>query len=194
MSGVLFEAPAYRARAIAEDDLGELQRFFEANPEYFLATAGGAPDAGTARREFEDRPPAGWPWSRRWMFRVDDGRGDMAATGEAVADLLSEGVWHIGLFVVATRLHGGGTAARIYSAMEAWMRACGARWLRLGVVAGNARAERFWEKMGYREARRREGVAFGSRVNTVRVMVKPLADAGLAEYLARVSRDRPEAP
>ena len=69
----------------------------------------------------------------------------------------------------------------------------GARWLRLGVVQGNARAERFWEKMGYVETRRRLGVEMGTKVHTLRVMAKPLGGT-LEELLERVPRDRPDAP
>jgi hypothetical protein len=55
-----------------------------------------------------------------------------------------------------------------------WIAGNGARWVRLGVVAGNARAERFWHRAGYREVRRRQGVVMGERVNTVVVMVRRL--------------------
>jgi len=82
----------------------------------------------------------------------------------------------------------------IWNALEAWMKRNGARWIRLGVVAGNARAERFWARAGFVETRVREGVTLGRRVNTVRVLVKPLAGRPLADYLALVARDNPGAP
>ena len=66
--------------------------------------------------------------------------------------------------------------------------------MQLGVVAGNSRAERFWEKCGFVEVRKREGMAMGTKINTVRVMVKPLGGGALAEYLAGVERDNPHAP
>ena len=85
-------------------------------------------------------------------------------------------------------------ATALYEGLEAWMIERGALFGRLGVVVGNARAERFLERCGYREVRRREGVPMGRRVNDVRVMVKPLAEASLSDYLAQVARDRPETP
>jgi len=57
---------------------------------------------------------------------------------------------------------------------------------------GNERAERFWEKLGYREVRKRLAVQMGQRTNDLRVMVKPLQGASVDEYLTLVSRDRPE--
>ena len=78
----------------------------------------------------------------------------------------------------------------------AWSRgraARGAEWLRLGVVLGNARAERFWERRGFAETRKRGNLEMGKRVNTVRVMMKPLAGGTHAQYLSLIERDRPEA-
>ncbi len=74
------------------------------------------------------------------------------------------------------------------------MAAEGARWIRLGAVIGNVKAERFWARCGYVELRQRAGIEMGLRLNTLRVLVEPLGDARLAEYLARVARDRPGAP
>jgi ribosomal protein S18 acetylase RimI-like enzyme len=82
----------------------------------------------------------------------------------------------------------------IYAALEAWMRDRGARWLRLGVVVGNARAERFWESLGYVEVRKRFALEMGARVNDLRVMAKPLGGGAIADYLAMVARDRPGSP
>ena len=70
----------------------------------------------------------------------------------------------------------------------------GAKWLRLGVVRGNTRGERFWESVGYVQTRLRHGVEFGAKTNTLRVMFKPLGAGALEEYLSLVPRDRPEVP
>jgi hypothetical protein len=81
---------------------------------------------------------------------------------------------------------------RFHGALEAWARAAGAQWIRLGVVDGNTRGERFWRRQGYVETRLRPGMTMGSKVNTVRVLFKPLAGGTRADYLALVVRDRPE--
>ncbi len=85
-------------------------------------------------------------------------------------------------------------AREIYAELERWMQRRGAAWVRLGVVVGNTRAERFWERQGFVEVRRRDGLTMGERVNALRVMIKPL-DGGLVEDdLVMVPRDRPGAP
>lgn len=191
---VLFAGPGFRALEAGEADIPRLQRFFEENPEYFLVTSGEGPHADQGREEFEERPPPDLAYDRKWTIRVEDARGAMIALAIVVSDLPAPGVWHLALFIVATRLHGKGEAKSLHDALEGWVRGNGAQWLRLGVVVGNARAERFWERLGYAEARRREGVPAGRRVNTVRVMLKPLGHEDLAGYLARVPRDRPGSP
>ncbi len=96
------------------------------------------------------------------------------------------------MFIVASELHGTGTSRQLYDALEAWMLAAGAAWVRLGVVQGNAKAERFWSTCGYVQVRQRGPVEMGLRSNLLRVMVKPLASGTLADYGLLVARDRPE--
>jgi len=172
----------------------QLQRFFEANPDYFLAVNGAAAGPDEAHEEVHGTLPAGWPFTRRWIVGIVDGDGTLVAMLNVVSDLLAAGVWHIGLFMVDAPARGSGLAPAVLGRLERWAIARGAAWLRLGVIAGNDRAERFWESAGFVEVRRREGIAMGRKVNTVRVMVKPLAGGAVPDYLAQVSRDRPEAP
>ena len=182
----------HSCREMGADAAPRLQRFFEANPEYFVAVNGEPAREGEAAEELASRPPAEMGFTRVWNLEFTDERGGMTGMAGVVSDLLAPSVWHIGIFIVATRLHGSGAAREMHGQLEAWMRASGARWLRLGVVAGNARAERFWEKLGYVETRRRTGVQMGRKTNELRVMVKPLAGGTIEEYLALVPRDRPE--
>ena len=188
----LFTAGSFRAFEMGVTDIPVLQRFYESNPEYHLIVGGQAPGPKEARDEFDSLPPAEWPFEKRWMLAFVDGNDSMVGMASVVSDLFAQGIWHIGLFVVATSLHGHGAAHELYGRLESWMRDNGARWLRLGVVEGNARAERFWEKSGYVDVRKRHGVEIGRRVCTLRVMAKPLASGDWSEYLAVVARDRPE--
>lgn len=189
----LFAAAGWRCVELAPSRIPQLQEFFEANPEYQVAVNGEPPRPEEARDEYESMPPAGWPFGRKWVLGYVERGDEMVGMADVLSDLFAPGIWHLGTFIVATRLHGSGAAAAMYEALEAWMRANDARWLRLGVVAGNARAERFWEKRGYRELRRREGVAMGRKVNAIRVMAKPLVPGEWSDYFDRVGRDRPDA-
>ena len=187
----------WRFRVLGQDDAAELQRFFDVNPEYFLSVDGEPPAPDAAANELVDVPPAGMRYREMLLLGVTrrgEPGGALAAMATVVEGFISEHVSHIGLFIVATSLHGSGAAQEIYRKLERWMVDRGAAWVRLGVVAGNARAERFWERSGYVETRRRGPIEMGRKTNVLRVMVKPLAGGSVDEYLALVERDRPSAP
>lgn len=182
------------AYKLTESDLPVLQDFFVANPDYFLSVNGVPPRVDEAKQEFEDRPPPVMPFDEVFVIGFVDSAGNLIAMASVISNLLAKNVWHISLFIVAGSLHGSGTAASLYAGLEAWMQEQGARWVRLGAVVGNARAERFWERCGYVEVRRRAGTQLGMLVQTVRVFVKPVSTSGIEEYLNLVTRDRPESP
>ncbi|KQU74964.1 MULTISPECIES: GNAT family N-acetyltransferase [unclassified Rhizobacter] len=188
----LFTTPGAAGWKLTDSDLPALQAFFDANPGYFVAVNGMPPRPDEARQEFEDRPPAGMPFDDAFIIGFHDPTGGLIAMASITSNLLARHVWHIGLFIVATSLHGSGTAPSLYQALEAWLKAQGALWIRLGAVVGNTRAERFWERQGYVEVRRRTGTQLGDSSHAVRVLVKPLGSSGLDDYLGLVARDRPE--
>jgi GNAT superfamily N-acetyltransferase len=182
----------HRLRELGAGDIDAVQRFFDANPEYFLTVNGEAPGPEEAKHEFADLPPAGMTYRAMWLLGFFDGEGALVGVATIVGDFLQPYVWHIGLFIVATALHGSGAAHALYRRLERWMVERGARWLRLGVVQGSVRAERFWLRCGYVQVRERGPVTMGRKTNLLRVMAKPLAGGTIDEYLALVERDRPE--
>jgi GNAT superfamily N-acetyltransferase len=187
-------AAAYQLRELGPADIATVQRFFEASPEYFWTVNGEGPRPDEARIEFADLPPAGMAYRKMSLLGFYDGAGTLIGFATIVTDFIVEHVWHVGLFIVATALHGSGVATSLYALLERWMIGQGAQWLRLGVVQGSARAERFWQRRGYVQVRERGPVTMGEKSNLLRVMVKPLAGGTIAEYLALVERDRPGAP
>jgi hypothetical protein len=77
----------------------------------------------------------------------------LVVVANVITDLLASGVWHIGLLILASARHGSGEAKVLHQGLQDWALANGPSWLRLGVVLGNARAERFWASAGYVETR-----------------------------------------
>ena len=188
----LFSAGDLRAVALQAKDIPDLQRFLEANPEYFLAVQGDLPGPEEAASQFHNELPASYTYTKRWLLGFVDDAGSLAGMASLVSDFSAPGVWHIGLFIVATERHGSGDAQALYRALEQWMNRSGAQWVRLAVVEGNVRAERFWEKAGFTEVRKHYAAEMGQQLNTLCVMAKPLAGGALAEYYALIPRDRPE--
>ncbi|MEP7301732.1 MAG: GNAT family N-acetyltransferase [Caldimonas sp.] len=193
-AAAFFDVAGYRVVEIGDDEIALLQRFFERNPDYFLAVNGEVAGAGQAHEEVHGELPAGWPFTKKWVLGIAAQDGALVAMLNVVSDLLAEGVWHIGLFIVAREHWGTGLARSLLRQLEGWAVAGGAGWLRLGVVEGNRRAERFWEGAGFIGIRRRAGLTMGKKVNTVRVMARPLAGGTVADYLALVTRDDPRSP
>jgi GNAT superfamily N-acetyltransferase len=186
----LFTVGTGAAYEMADGDLPLLQKFYERNPQYHQLVEGAPPGPDAAQQTFDSRPPNDWPLDKKWLVRFSDAEGQMVGIADLLENLFVDGVWHLGLFILATRLHG--TGRTWYDALESWLRQQGCTWIRLGVVEGNARAERFWQKCGYREVRKRLRVPMGNKVHDIRVMVKPLAGGTMREYLSAVARDRPE--
>ncbi|WP_397533177.1 GNAT family N-acetyltransferase [Roseateles sp.] len=192
---LLFQTADLQARELTEAELPELQAFYDANPFYFQTINGHPAGPDDARIDFEERPPAHMSFSRQWFIGLrlhEQPDAPLGGVAIVVSDLVARQVWHLSLFLIATPLHGQGIAAPAYQALESWVSGQGARWLRLGVVQGNARAEAFWARQGYAELRTREGVDTGGRINTLSVRLKPLqAGAGLDDYLRLAPRDQP---
>jgi GNAT superfamily N-acetyltransferase len=187
----LFAAGVYEAVELAGEDLPVLQAFFVDNPEYFQAVTGAPPRPDEARQEFESRPHPSLPYDKVYILGFLDASGQIVAMATVITGLLAPRVWHISLFMIATAFHGTGMGGLLYAGLEKWAKGEGASWLRLDVVIGNRKAERFWEKAGYKDVQRLS-TQWGSMTHTVRVMVKPLRGSDIDEYLREVPRDRPK--
>ncbi|WP_338570149.1 GNAT family N-acetyltransferase [Pseudomonas canadensis] len=179
---------------LGDRDEVELQRFFERAPDYFIAVNGEPATSTEAHEELQGQLPAGWACSRMYWLGYRDLENQLVAVVNIAADLLAVGVWHIGLLLVDARLHGTGLAQRLHADLEAWAAGNGAQWLRLTVVIGNAKAERFWPKLGYVQVRPREGITMGRQVNSVSIQVKALTGGQVGDYLTLVPRDQVDAP
>lgn len=126
------------------------------------------------------------------MVGFFDASNALAGVADLVADLLAPGVWHVGLFIVATERHGRGDAQALWQALAGWMQQQGAQWLRLGVVENNPRGLRFWRRQGFIPLRDREGVEIAGRLHRVHVLARPVGVGLIEDYLALVPRDAPQ--
>ena len=169
-----------------------LQKFFNENPAYFLATSGEPAGPKEGAEEITSELPAGWSFTKKWVVGYANTDGSLTAMANVITDLLAPSVFHIGTFIVATERHGAGDAQVLYQGLERWAASNGAAWMRLGVVQGNTRAERFWASQGYVAVRQRFGIQMGTRSVTVQTMVKPLMGGAIAGYFTLVPRDQPE--
>lgn len=192
--GIRCSIDGVRVVELSAGDEGELQRFFERAPDYFIAVNGEPATPTEAREELHSPLPPGWRCRRMYWLGYRDADEQLVAVVNIAADVLADGVWHIGLLLVGSQLQGTGFAQRLHADLEHWTVENNAQWLRLTVVVGNTRAERFWPRLGYVCVRLRDGIRMGRQVNRVSIQVKALAGGQIAEYLALVERDRPGTP
>ncbi|MFN9107380.1 MAG: GNAT family N-acetyltransferase [Betaproteobacteria bacterium] len=188
-----FSFGAHLAAEVTEADIPAVASFYAESPEYLRMVEAREPGPEDVAEVLSAAPPPEFSYSDHYTRLLRDATGRIDGLAMVATDLPSAGVWHLGLFVVATRLHGSGFAQAAHAAYEQWARSSGAQWLRLGVVTQNERGIRFWQRQGYTEVRRRAGIQMGALTNSVILMIKPLADGTWDEYLQLVPRDRPEA-
>ena len=187
----LFESADLAARELLAHEVPRLQSLFDANPAFSMRVNARpfAPDE--AQEEFDSYPPPGLGYTRRYFLGLFDRTGELAGLAVVFADFCAPAVWHVSFFLLAESLHGRGVGARAWRALEAWMVGAGARWVRLGVVVGNAPAERFWERAGFVDVHLRRGMDTGGRSNDIRILARSPAGEPVEAYLALVPRDRP---
>lgn len=191
-AAAVFASADLVARELQAAQVPLLQALFDANPAYFQTVNDRPAEPDEARREFDEDPPDHLGWTRRWFLGLfDRSDGSLAGVCIVVSDLCAPGVWHVALFLLATRLHGQGVAQRAYDALQAWVCSQGAQWLRLGVVVANVRARRFWQRQGFQDLRLRHGYDTGGRLDDVYTCCKPLAGGSITTYLDLVPRDAP---
>lgn len=186
-----FTTGEFFAELARREDIADIQAFTESNPEYWLLTHGCPPAADDAAKSFDRHPPADMSYREHLSLVVRDlSTRKIVAQIDVATDLLAAGVYHLGFFITATRTRGTGFAHDLYDVYERWAIERGARWLRLGVVEANPRAEAFWRRLGYIEVRRQHNYVLGVRNHVLITMVKPTNGETLLEYLDKVPRDR----
>ena len=192
---VRFETAGLRARELQADEVPAIQAFFDANPGYWLRVNGAPPPPGLAQEEFDERPPPSMSWSGHDFMGLFDHDDRLQGLAVVARDLMQPGVWHLALLTLAEGLQGRGVGTAVYQALEQWMAAHGARWVRLGVVIANLPARRFWARQGFTGLRVASGIDTGGRINQVQTHAKslagPLEGDQLVRYLELLPRDRP---
>jgi GNAT superfamily N-acetyltransferase len=175
----------------------DLAAFCRDNPEYDVFLTGQVPQEAEWVADFlTDLPPSSFNWTHthKLIARRHQDPDTVAAILDVSEDMIDKGVGHIGLFQVATTLHGTGLAHELYQGLEGWLASRGMDVLRLGVLDGNARGMAFWTQHGFLETRRRQGTAPNGKTHLSHVRYKPLKPLTLEAYRLRMPRDDPNSP
>lgn len=140
----------------SEVRIQEVLRIFQANPAYFKLTSGAAADRSDVLEAMTQKPEQAMAENKHTRL-IQRFMGD-AAESVAVVDWLDDfpesGIRYLGLFMTDASLHGTGVSREILEWLLEDFRQGGTRAVRLGVIAENERALRFWKRAGFSEVRR----------------------------------------
>lgn len=123
---------------------------------------------------FEDLPPGKRPEDKVLLGLFVGTSGGPVALADVLRDYPEPGIWVVGLLLVDGTRRREGLGGELHRAVASRAREGGARTLRIGVLAQNEGARRFWERLGYRETERREGYRIGRREGLLLVSHRPV--------------------
>lgn len=92
---------------------------------------------------------------------------------ESIADYPEKGIWFLGLFIIDEDFKKTGFSYHAYHYFEETLVPVGVNKIRLGVLAGNQTALRFWSKIGFAEIDRQQKT-FNTETHWVLLMEKEL--------------------
>lgn len=168
-----FHVLEYGARRLYEADRRALQQLCQRSADYFRLTTGALPPPDAARRLLSAGPPDAAPQQKRLLGLFSEA-GDLVGVLDVVRDYPAGGTWHLGLLLLDPERRGQGVGQAFYEAFETWAAERGAYRIRIGVVAQNKEALRFWRRLGFAELERRPEVQMGRRSNTVVVLMRQI--------------------
>ena len=177
MPSLHLDLPGVRAIALSvEDDahVAALQDLHLRCAEFVELVNHAPPGPDVARELLVDLPPGRTLADKLVIgFWEDDA---MVAAADLIRDHPAPNAWCVGLLMIDPARRGAGLGARLFAAIEAWLRQVGATSLHLIVQVQNPGAERFWARQGFA---RGEQITqdLGDTHNTVLRMRKDLADA-----------------
>lgn len=139
---------SFHARLLTFIDLPALQGLIEQCADYIELVSGSPPSSNEAEMLIASLPP-GRTLDDKFLIGIFDQSGEMIGLIDAVKDYPVEGVWWLGLQLLAPEFRGAGIGEQFYRAFENWIIEQGATQVQLGVLESNPRALVFWERLGF---------------------------------------------
>ncbi len=138
-----FTVDGRQIETLSEGDVPAIASLFHECADYWHLVVGRAAGEEESASLLTERPPA-LALSNKFVFGLRIG-GRLVAIADAFRDYPHDGIWWLGLLLIAPESRGRGLGRRLYAAFESWAAAQGARELRLCVQAQNTRAHEFWQ-------------------------------------------------
>lgn len=132
-------------------DTPAVMALMEAAQDYVLMEERRAPDAAYVENFFTELPKGFAPDTLRQYGA--GARNDLDGAITACRGYNTDDSWWVGLIILHPRARGTGLSAQMMADMVALARADGANWIKLAVLAQNARARAFYERIGFTHER-----------------------------------------
>ena len=170
-SGPAFDTklPDYSIRRLTPEDTGALQRLYDKCADYTWIVEG-EPVSPTAAQEDMQAVPPGRSLSDKFLFGLIDSRSEIAGMLEGMRHYPDQGVWWIGLLLLAPEVRNQGIGRQLLSGFFEYVRSQGGNAVMLGVVEDNTQAYRFWQHTGFERVRQTDPHPFGKKMQLVYVM------------------------
>lgn len=141
------------ARRLDEKDTAALQALCEACADYHILLEGRPARPDEAQHQMAELPP-GKTLTDKFFFGLFTPRPRLCGALDLLRDYREPGEWYLGLLLLEPEARGRGLGERVVRAAEDWVRAQGARRMRLACAEQNEGGRRFWERQGYRVEKR----------------------------------------
>ena len=149
MTRTISLANGCRLRQLSERDGAAVQELCERCGDYFRLHGGEPPSKNAAAEIFASLPP-GKTQKDKFVFGVETPTGALAGVVDLVRDFPENGVWMLGLMLLAPGERGNGLGRAAHAELVQWAKALGAKSVRIGVIEENRDGARFWDSLGYR--------------------------------------------
>ncbi len=130
----------------------------------------GEPVSPTAAQEEFQTVPPGRSLNDKFIFGLIDPHGEIAGILDAMRHYPDEGVWWIGLLLLAPEVRNQGIGRQLLTRFFEHVRSQGGKAVMLGVVEDNIHAYRFWQHAGFVLVRQTDPRPFGKKMQVVQVM------------------------
>lgn len=143
---------------LSPTDAPEVLDLYARCADYFLLQDGEAAAASDAHELFTDVPPSKCPKDQYVLgYRRE---GLLAAVAALLPNHPQPRDWYLGLLLLDPRLRGQGLGREMYTSIERWSAAHGAKRMLLAVLIENAAAHHFWRSLDFEPVRTVEAVNF----------------------------------
>jgi GNAT superfamily N-acetyltransferase len=163
----------YSMRLLAQEDLPALQALYEKCQDYMLLVDGHPAGENAAQEEFQVVPP-GKSADDHFLFGIVDAGNELAGLLDVIRGYPEADTWWIGLLLLTPDIRSQGIGRKVLEGFAEYVIEAGGKALMLGVVKENARACRFWTRMGFELIRETEPRQFGEKIQIVCVMRRNL--------------------